>query len=303
TVKILFYIILAGGLGWLLWRTLIGREVGRRVVFLFVGLAVSGAILANITLPVKETTVVRNVFETVDNLPEESTILLSLDYDPSAQPELQPMANAILRHAFTKNHKVVLMTLWATGGAMVTYAIDTIIRAEFPELVYGVDYCNVGYRAGNEAVLRVIATDFRKTFSVDVNNTSVGDLEIFEGIFSCGDFDYLVVIGSGKPGVKEWVEFVGDPADALVGAGANAVSAPQLFPYYPEQLNGMLGGSKGASEYESLLARHYPQFKAVRAKATEIMGPQTIAHVVVLLLIVFGNISYFKSRSARGGSA
>ncbi len=295
-MKIAFYILLAGGLGWLLWRTLIGREVGRRVIFLFIGLAVSGAVLAKILMPVKETTVVRNVFETVDNLPDGSTILMSLDYDPSAQPELQPMANAILRHSFTKKHKVVFMTLWATGGAMVTYAIDTIVRAEFPDLVYGVDYCNVGYRAGNEAVLRVIATDFRKTFSVDVNNTALADLEIFGGILSCGDFDYLVAIGSGKPGVKEWVEFVGDPADALIGAGVNAVSAPQLFPYYPDQLNGMLGGSKGASEYETLLSGRYPQFKAVRAKATEIMGPQTIAHVVVLLLIVFGNITYFKTR-------
>ena len=302
-MKIIFYIFLAGGLGWLLWRTLIGREVGRRVIFLFIGLSVSGAVLVKILMPVKETTVVRNVFDTVENLPDGSTILMSLDYDPSAQPELQPMANAMLRHAFTKKHKVVFMTLWATGGAMVTYAIDTIVNPEFPELVYGVDYCNVGYRAGNEAVLRVIATDFRKTFSVDVNNTSLDDLKIFEGILSCGDFDYLLVIGSGKPGVKEWVEFVGDPADVLIGAGVNAVSAPQLFPYYPDQLNGMLGGSKGASEYETLLSERYPRFKAVRAKATEIMGPQTIAHVVVLFLIVFGNITYFKARRARRGSA
>lgn len=288
---------LIGAASWLGWRTIIGREVDRRAIFLFMGLAVSGAILVGIVLPVKETSVVRNIFDTVENLEEGDIVLISLDYDPSAAPELAPMATAVTQHCFEKNIRVCYMTLWGTGGAMITDIIANVINPQFPDKVYGVDYCNVGYKAGNEAVLRVIASDFRKTFPVDVNGKSLDSLPMMLEIKACPDFNYMVPIGSGRPGVKEWVEYVVEPSGALMGSGASAVSAPQLYPYYPQQMNGMMGGSKGASEYEKMLRATYPKYRSVRASAIEIMGPQTIAHVLIMLFIIFANISYFRTRN------
>ncbi len=297
-----FWITFAAGLGWLLWMSITGREVERRIIFLFMGLTVSGAVLAGIILPVQETTVVRNVFDTIEGLSEGDRVLLSLDYDPSGAPELEPMAKAVSQHCFEKKLKICYMTLWGTGGAMITDVI-ALAKVDFPDLVYGDDYCNVGYRAGNEAVLRVIASDFRKTFPTDVSGTSLDSLSVMNGILNCADFKYIVAIGSGRPGIKEWVEYVVEPSGALMGSGAAAVSAPQLYPYYPQQMNGMMGGSKGASEYEKMLRRVYPKFKSSRAQATEIMGPQTVAHVFLMLLIVFANISYFLAKKRKGASA
>jgi hypothetical protein len=65
--------------------------------------------------------------------------------------------------------------------------------------------------------------------------------------------DLVVSIGGGKPGPKEWVLFIGDPGDVPVAVGTAAVVAPQLYPYYPNQVVGILGGIKGAAEYESEL--------------------------------------------------
>ena len=295
-VRYAYWPALALGIGWLVYGAFVGKEIGRRMVFLFVGLTVAGAVIKTLQLPVKETTVVRAVYDTVDRLGAGSTILLSLDYDPSSAPELEPMATAIVRHCFARDINICFMTLWGTGGAMITSVTEKVIHKEFPEKTYGVEYCNVGYKAGNEAVLRVIATDFRKTFPVDVFTTNLDSLPLMKKINSCADFDYVIAIGSGRPGIKEWVEFVADPAGVLLGGGAAAVSAPQLYPYYPGQLNGILGGTKGASEYEAMLVRGYPQFKDARAVATEIMGPQTVAHVLIIVLILVGNISYFRSR-------
>lgn len=297
-----YWLTLIAALGWLCWRTVTGREVERRVIFLFMGLAVSGAILVGIVLPVKETSVVRNVFDTVESLQEGDVMLISLDYDPSAAPELHPMATAVTQHCFARGVRICYMTLWGTGGAMITNVISEVIQTQFPDKQYGVDYCNVGYKAGNEAVLRVIASDFRKTFPVDVNGTLLDSLKLMQGIKSCPDFDYIVAIGSGRPGVKEWVEYVVGPSGALLGSGASAVSAPQLYPYYPQQMNGMMGGSKGASEYEKMLRDRYPQYQSERALAIEIMGPQTVAHVLVMLFIIFANISFFLNKKKTGGA-
>ena len=49
-------------------------------------------------------------------------------------------------------------------------------------------------------------------------------------------------VGSGFPGVKEWIQFGGDPADVPTAGGVTAVEAPLLYPYYPEQLIGLMGG-------------------------------------------------------------
>jgi hypothetical protein len=302
----MFWILFAIGMIWIFWRTVTGREVERRIIFLFMGLTVAGAVLAEIVLPVQETSVVRNVFDTIEGLQEGDRVLLSLDYDPSGAPELQPMAIAVSQHCFEKKLNVCYMTLWGTGGAMITDVIAAVtdsVGPGFPGLVYGTDYCNVGYRAGNEAVLRVIASDFRKTFPSDVSGIILDSLPIMSGINACPDFDYIVAIGSGRPGIKEWVEYVVEPSGALLGSGAAAVSAPQLYPYYPQQMNGMMGGSKGASEYEKMLRRAYPKFKDFRAQATEIMGPQTVAHVFLMLLIIFANISFFLSKKRKGASA
>ncbi len=298
----IFWILFVAGVGWVFWRTIKGREVERRVIFLMMGLTVAGAVLTGIVLPVQETVVVRNIFDTIENLEEGDKVLLSLDYDPSGAPELQPMAIAVSQHCLEKKLKICYMTLWGTGGAMIADVI-TAIRPDFPELVYGEDYCNVGYRAGNEAVLKVIATDFRKTFPTDVSGIVLDSLPMMTGVTACPDFSYIVAIGSGRPGIKEWVEYVVEPSGALMGSGAAAVSAPQLYPYYPQQMNGMMGGSKGASEYEKMLRRGYPKYGEFRAQATEIMGPQTVAHVFLMLLIIFANISFFLAKKRKGASA
>ena len=63
---------------------------------------------------------------------------------------------------------------------------------------------------------------------------------------------------------------------------------------------GLMGGIKGAAEYEAELMRRYPQFKDRSHPGIDMMGPQAVAHVVIMLFIVIGNIAYFTVRR-RGG--
>lgn len=287
--------VLAGLLTILIY-SLKGRDVDRRIIFLFIFLSVTLAILFNIEFKEKPTPIVKAVFEKIENMPSGSKVLLSFDYDPAMKPEVGPMANSFIRHCMAKGHKLFLMTLWAPGHALMTESIEEVLTAEFPDAVYGTDYTSLGFKAGGVGVLNVIVTDFQKMYPTDDNGTILAELPIFENINSATDMDLVLAIGGGFPGPKEWIQFIGDPGDVDVAAGLAAVVAPQIYPYYPKQVIGLLGGVKGAAEYESELRSRYPRFKDSEAPALRMMGPQTLAHIVVMAFIVIGNISYFRSR-------
>lgn len=293
---IISLVVVFGGLLWFLVQSLKGREVGRRVIFLFIAVSVASPILFNMTFEEHATPVVKAFFSRVDNLPAGSNVLISFDFDPAMAPEVQPMADAISRHCLDRGHKVIFMSLWATGQSLMTTTLTNVIFPEFPEKVDGIDYVNIGYKAGNEGVLNVIVTDFKKMFPADANGVQLDSIEIFDDVRSCADLDMIIALGGGRPGPKEWVLFVGDPADVQVAAGVAAVVAPQLYPYYPQQLFGILGGVKGAAEYEQQLKEAHPRFADMTTPGLQMMGPQTLAHIVIMAFIVIGNIAYFRSR-------
>ncbi|MCP4684917.1 MAG: hypothetical protein GY867_05640 [bacterium] len=298
---ILTLIVIFGGLLWLLVRSISGREVDRRIIFLFIFVSVAAPIIFQITFKERATPVVEALFANIDGLPAGSKVLISFDFDPAMAPEVQPMANAMSRHCLEKGHKIVFMSLWATGQSLMTTTLSRVILPEFPEKVNGVDYVNVGYKAGNEGVLNVIVSDFKKMFPTDVNGVPLDSTQLFRDIRSCADLDLIIALGGGRPGPKEWVLFVGDPADVPVGVGVAAVVAPQLYPYFPQQIVGILGGVKGAAEYEQLLIATHDRFVDMETPGIDMMGPQTLAHVVIMAFIVIGNIAFFRSRS-KGGS-
>jgi len=290
---ILSIAVIVGGLLWLAIRSLSGREVERRIIFLFIGIAVSIPLLFDITFSEKATPIVKGIYDKIENLPSGSRILISFDYGPSMAPEVEPMSNAFVRHSLAKDHKVVIMGLWATGQSLGASAVENVIKSEFPDKVDGVDYINIGYKAGNQGVLNVIITDFRKMYATDVNGVDLDSVEIFKGIRSLKDMDLMISVGGGFPGIKEWVLFAADPGNVPLAGGSAAVSTPLLYPYYPKQLIGLLGGIKGAAEYESEMKKNYPRFADMPTPGIKMMGPQTLAHMVVMAFIIIGNLSFF----------
>lgn len=296
---IVSFLFIGVGLAWLLIRSLTGREVDRRIIFLFMGVAVSVPLLFNITFSEKATPIVKQVYGKIENMPPGSRVLLSYDFGPSMAPEVEPMSNAFLRHCLAKGHKVYIMALWATGQSLAATAVDSVIRREFPEKEYGVDYVNIGFKAGGIGVLKVIITDIRKMYLTDVGGIDLDSVPLFDGIKSLKDMDLMISIGGGFPGVKEWILFAASPGSIPFAGGCAAVSSPLLYPYYPRQMLGLLGGIKAAAEYESELKKNYPRFKDMPTPGIKMMGPQTLAHLVVMAFIVIGNISFFISRRKR----
>jgi hypothetical protein len=250
-------------------------------------------------------------------------VLLAYDFDPASEGELGPMATAFAYHCAIKGHRMYFMSLWPVGPQMIDDVIEDVLKRDFPNLEYGKHYVNLGYKSGYEAVIKVIITDFTELFTTDTRGTPWSAIEMCQDVSSVQDMDLVCNVSAGYAGTKEWVQYAVTPYPDQVRlvAGCTGVQAPLLYPYIPEQLEGLLGAIKGAAEYEALLIEKYGEQMALRdatgeplrnedgtlviqGKYTEgirRMGPQLVAHLLMILLIIAGNVIYFvdKRREAR----
>ena len=81
--------------------------------------------------------------------------------------------------------------------------------------------------------------------------------------------------------------------------GVTGVSAPLYYPYIPRQLHGLLGAIKGAAEYEQLVIDKYggPNPDPKYIEGLRRMGPQLVAHLLIIGLIIVANVLYFTDPS------
>lgn len=270
----------------------------RRWVFLSMLLAVAVPLLADVRFPETVSPMVRDTFAVMEDLPSGSKILMVLDYDPAGSAELHPMAAAFTRHAALRGHKLYYLTLWPTGGPMIADTLR-ILEHEFPKYRYGRDYIDLGFRAGQEGVIQKIVLSLRDSYRQDVRGRVLDDYPMTRNIRNIRAMQLIVSVSAGTPGTKEWVQYAGTPFDIPVVAGTTGVQFPLFLPYVPTPLRGILGGIKGAAEYEKLLVQRYPQLAGTAAagEGQRRMGPQLVAHLLMIALILAGNAIYFLGRS------
>ena len=128
-------------------------SVDRRWIFIIIALVVVIPLLVPIGMPIRATDTSKAVYDAIEDLPKGSKFLLSLEYSPSTKPENHPMAISILRHLFRNDHKVYVTCLWPDGEFMALEVLEEIAVKEFNK-VYGEDYVFLGFRPGNEAVVK-----------------------------------------------------------------------------------------------------------------------------------------------------
>jgi hypothetical protein len=269
-------------------------NLDRRIIFILIALAVIIPILTDLIIPnIVGAEPSRELFQFVDALPPGSNVLVSFDYDPSTMPELQPMAEAVVRHLFQKDHNVIGMALWPQGAALGQDAMSTMSDS-LGKTQYE-DWVNLGYKTGGGVMIVRLGTSMRAVFPTDRDNVPWGEIPVLQGINNLEDIQLVISLSAGDPGIIAWVMMAGDRYDIPIGGGCTAVSAPQLYTYLQtQQMVGLLGGLKGAADYETLVGIEDGQ--AIRG-----MSPQSVAHIAIMLFIIIGNIAYF-TQKRKGGA-
>ncbi len=259
-------------------------DIDRRLIFLVIAVAGIVPQFVPLGMPVKVTSQSRAIYDEVEALPPGSNVLVAFDYDPAAAPEVHPMAIAFLRHCFTKKHKVIILALWPQGAQLAVSAMAEITQ-DF-DLSYGEDYVNLGYKAGGAVVIKSLGSSIPDVFPQDMAGRPITELPIMAKIRNLGDIAFVMDLSAGDPGIPAWVQVANSLFHRKVAGGCTAVSAPQFFPYLQTgQLVGLLGGLKGAAEYEMLVK--------YAGRASRRMDAQSVAHLVIIMFIIFANVTYF----------
>lgn len=261
-------------------------RIDRRIIFVVIAVAVVVPLLVRIGLPLRTSREARALFDKIESLPERSPVVLGFDYDPASMPELAPMTRSVLHQMFRKNLRVIVITNYPQTGPIAERQLLEIapLYGRRP----GIDFANLGYKAGNEAVVLAVANDFRVAYPTDHRGVRTDSLAVMRGVHTWADVSLLVDIAHGAT-VDYYVRIAGARFGIPIGAGCTAVSIPRYHAYLQSgQLLGLLGGLQGAAEYEQFIGR--PGF------ASAGMDAQSMAHLAILLFVAAGNIAFFLGR-------
>jgi len=283
-------------------------NIDRRIVYLCIAVGTTLPLLLPIGLPVSSTPPVRSLFEKVESLGPEDVVLLSFDYGPTTAPENTPMAEAILRHCFTRGIKVVVIALFPIGGVTMAGEVLANITPEYPQLQEGVDYAFLGYKDGAQAAMKQMGVAFVNVFPVDNGRRPLGEIPLMQRVVNYDDVDLIVTLSTNVI-AEWWANLVNAQFGTPVAVGATAVSAPKYYAFLDSgQMIGLLGGLKGASEYERLVIDRYPHFARLYDRpgvytAIKGMDAQTVDHAIIMAFILFGNTVHFliRRRDRRAG--
>ncbi len=264
-------------------------HVDRRYIFILVAIGVIVPLVAPLGLAVTTSPPVENVYNAIESLAPGTPVIVSVDYDPSTEPELSPMTVAVLRHCFARGLPVIITVLHPGGPGLALEISDRISKEA--GAVYGEDYVFLGYKVGSSAVILSIGQDFRVSFPADYFNTPVDEIPLMKKIKNYNDVG-LVITMSGSTFPDAWVAYGYERYDVKIAAGVTAVMAADYYPYLQTgQLVGLLGGLKGAAEYEKLVNRPADGLKG--------MDAQTIVHLFIVVMILLGNIAFILVQRAK----
>ncbi len=279
-------------------------KLDRRWIFLFLVTVCLVAYYADFTVPTIVETETSAIYNFIDSLPPGEVIFVAIDFDPSNQAELQPMAYAIMEHAFRKNLKVVTTALSQNGPGMVDQMLrdmtDTM-RTErtyngvtYPSrgIVNGVDYCFLGYKPYFAIIITAMGQNFRIPFPTDYYGTPLDSTQLMKDVQNYDDVAIVVDVSGGNI-TDAWISYGQGKFGFPLALGLTGVMTAQYYPFLQSgQVMGIMGGLLGAAQYEDMADNP--------GLAKDGMRVQLLAHLVIIMFILMGNIGYFAGRKNRG---
>lgn len=267
------------------------QNMDKRILYTLLLLVLIVPLIVPLNIPISISASTKSVYDMVENLKAGDKVLLALDYSPGGSADVHPQLEVMIQHLMRKGVKTVMVSFWDAGPMFGEQVIKPL---EAQGKKYGVDFINLGYVAGGEPGIKKFATDVAGTTPKEFRGQPSANFEIMQGVKDATAFKLIVDFASGTPGAKEWIRQVQTPMKIPMAVGTVTVSVPEYTPFIQSgQLIGMLGGLRGAAEYEKL--------NNTPGSAVSKMDAQSMGHLLIIAFIVLGNVGYVLSR--RNGQA
>jgi len=232
---------------------------------------------------------VEAAFEVIDAIPPNSRpLMLSFDYDPASAAELTPMAEAILQHCFSKGIRVLAISLQYSGqGAGIASDLVPKIAAQYGRK-QNEDWVFLGFQPQAVFAMLQMGESIPGTFPVDYYGTPVSEIPMMASIQTYDQIPAVMTLASTAVG-ESWIIYAGTRYGVTILAGLTAVYTADIQPYFQSgQLKGILGGLKGAAEYEKRINHPGDGMAGMRS--------QKIIHYLIIVFIVLGNVAFLLGR-------
>jgi hypothetical protein len=276
-------------------------SIDRKIIFLLIALSTSVPLFYFYPQDIIPNKASRMYNKAINKLEEKRkngkdvVVLVSGEYDPGTVPELSPMARATFKRLLDMKAKIIIMGLVPMGPPLLMEEFNDLLKdPKYSDVKYGVDYVNLGYTVGNAVVVKGMAKSIKTKYPVDVMGTDLDELPLMKKVKNFDNIDMIVDFSSMGGGVKTWIQFAKKTTEESMDIvfGCTGVMVPESYPYLNSgQIKGLLGGLKGAADYEALIKE--------TKDATKYIFAQSIAHVVIMLFIVIGNIAFFITRKKK----
>jgi len=231
----------------------------------------------------------RDLYNAIEALKPGSVIVMSFDYSPGTASDIHAAAVAVFNHIMRRpGLRVIGVAFVPDGPQFAEQAFATAPGGK----KYGVDYVDLGYRAGGENAIAAFAQDIQKTFPTDVKGMDTAGMPLLQGIKSARDVAMVISMAGGSPGPAEWIRQAGQPYGTTIAGIVTTVMVPPNLAYVQsKQMIALLYGLRGAAEYELLVGRPGSGLAG--------MGSQSAAAVFILAAVAVGNVLRYVSKRRR----
>ena len=273
----------------------------RRWIFLLLALVCVGAYAMKFDVPILVNSEVKSIHSFVDTLKPGQVVFVAIDYDPSSQAELHPMTYAVMEHCFRKGYRVIVTALSQNGPGMADQAIRDITDSLKLDRTYngvtypgrtitrGVDYVFLGYKPYPNLIILGMGQNFRIPFPTDYYGTPLDSLPLMKGIINYDQVACVVSLCAGNI-ADMWISDGQGRYNFKLAFGLTGVMGADYYPYLSSgQVFGLMAGLYGAAQFEKLADND--------GMARDGMRIQLLAHWLIILFIIVGNVGYFVTRS------
>ena len=271
-----------------LLRTL--QTVDRRVLYALLLLAVTAPFFMSLKVPVAISPPTQKLYNTIEATPEGSFIIFGTDWSAGTRGENGAQTEALMRHVM--RHKLrFAIVCFDPQAATLTQKMAERLQTEYG-YKEGENWCNWGYRVEEILFFKALAENVVSTVKTDNHGHPIASLPVMKGVTSAHDFKLLVNINPTNT-YTYYIQFLQGPYHIPMVFAPTAVMAPEAANYLDSgQISGMLTGLSGAIEYEQLVG--------VVGAATKASNCLSVAHLLIIALMIMGNIAMvLEKREAR----
>lgn len=267
------------------------NTLDRRIVYLMLVVSVGLALIFQRNLPAIPSNQTKDAFATVEAVPTDKIALIGAEWASSTRAENEPQTRAVLHHLMRRHVRIAIIGFDPQGPKNVAAIVEELAK-EYG-YVYGKDWVNFGFRPADaiNTVLKAMVRDMESGVDHDTNNTMLKDHEKLPIMNDLKNIDQvgLIVEVTASSTYERWVAFVQGVKNTPMVFLPTSVMAPEAYQYLDSgQMRGMLTGLKGALEYEAMVGK--------LGKATSQALALSVAHILIIFLIVIGNVGYIAER-------